>query len=289
MKQINNNLRFIICPLCGNSEIFKVGNINYFQPLCYSTEPVTMLCTPELWRCKICNSGFVQNIVPEADSIILYQEGKSAERFGTGYSDEPKTKEVARILRQFLSAGTKMLDIGCNTGDILDFAKNRGCKTFGLEYSLESLNILKHKGHKAYANMQEINNSFDVITAFDLVEHLYDLPSFLESCLKFLTPNGYLILLTGNINCIWAKITKANWWYLRYPEHIIFPSKKYFENYSRLRLENWIPTYADRAYDRPKHLVAISTFKRVLLRDYSGLPALSPDHALIILKHQKSL
>ena len=288
MKQLRNNLRFTNCPLCQNSEIFKVGNINYFQPFYHSTELISFLLTPELWRCRKCQSGFAQNIVPEPESILLYQQGKSAERYATGYSDEPKTKVLTQTLANLLNQGTKILDVGCNTGDILDFAKNRGCKTFGVEYSLDSLEILKKNGHIVYTKLQEINESFDVITAFDLVEHLYNLPDFLETCLNLLTPNGSLIVLTGNINCIWAKITKSNWWYLRYYEHITFPSKKYFENHSKLKLISCISTYADKAYDRPKYLVALSTLKRVLLRDYSGLPALTPDHLLFILKHQES-
>lgn len=287
MKQLYNNFGINHCPLCKNTDIFKVGNIDYFQPVCYSTEPVSFLLTPELWRCKRCKSAFVENIVPESESILLYQNGKSAERFANGYSDEPKTRSLTKTLISLLNKGTKILDVGCNTGDVLDFAKNRGCKTFGVEYSLDSLNILNKNGHIVYPNLQEVDESFDVITAFDLIEHLYNLPDFIETCLNFLAPNGHIILLTGNINCIWAKITKSNWWYLRYPEHIIFPSKEYFENHSRLKLVSWIPTYADRAYDRPKHLVAMSTLKRVLLRDYSALPALTPDHGLFILKHRK--
>lgn len=286
MIKINNVHQFIKCPFCESLKIYKIGNIEYFQPLYYSSVEVVTTKIPELWKCKQCNSAFVQNIVDEADSIFLYQQGESSKRFGTGFSYQLKTDVVAENLMRFLDKGIRILDVGCNTGEILDFAKSRGCETFGLEYSLDSLNQLRNKGHKCYSHLNEVNELFDIITAFDLVEHLYNLPSFIETCLNFLSPNGHIIFLTGDINCIWARLTRENWWYVRYCEHIMFPSKKYFESHSKIQLVSWLSSYADRAYDRPKHLVAMSTLKRVLLGNYSGLPALTPDHVLIIFKHK---
>jgi hypothetical protein len=75
MIKIDNNLRYDHCPLCGSGAIQKIGYINYFSPIYYSTEIVSMLSLPELWKCKICESAFVQNAVPEARSIAFYKQG----------------------------------------------------------------------------------------------------------------------------------------------------------------------------------------------------------------------
>jgi len=289
MMQIANNLRYNNCPLCGAVTIHQVGRINYVSPVYYSTQVISLLSPPELWKCDSCHSGFIQNAVPEVESISLYKQGKSEERWASTYHDEPKTKVVAETLKKLFKKKSRVLDIGCNTGEILDFAQKRGCKTFGVEYSLDSLNLLKSKGHIAHSSMEEVEENLDVITAFDLIEHLYDLPKFIEICLDKLSPDGCLVFLTGDICCFWAQSTRANWWYVRYPEHITFPSRKYFELHPKLQVMDWIPTFADRAYDRPKLRVVMSIAKRLLLGDYSGVPALGPDHALIVIKRRNSL
>lgn len=288
MIQIENNLSYKHCPLCGSFAIQKIGSINYFSPTSYSTEIVSMMSLPELWNCGICNSAFVQNAVPEATSVALYTQGKSNKKYATVNCEQPKTKVVTQTLDMLFKKDIRVLDVGCNTGELLDFARNRGCKTFGVEYSQDSLALLKDKGHVAFSSIKEIDGLFDIITAFDLIEHLYNLNDFLDTCFNVLSPGGCLIFLTGDISCFWAKLTRSNWWYVRHPEHITFPSKKYFELHPKFQVVDWIPTYADRVYDRPKLRVLMSIAKRLFLGDYSGLPALSSDHALIILKRRNS-
>jgi len=288
MIQIDNNLRYDHCPLCGSVVIQKIGCINYYSPTYYSTEIVSMLSLSELWECRVCDSFFVQNAVPEARSIAFYKQGKSNIKYAPVNCEEPKTRVVSQTLEKLLKKNMRFLDVGCNTGELLDFARNRGCKTFGVEYSLDSLILLKEKGHVAYSNMKEVNGLFDIITAFDLIEHLYNLPSFLDTCFDILSPDGCLVFLTGDISCLWARLTKANWWYVRYPEHITFPSRKYFELHPKFQVVDWIPTYADRSYDRQKNRVVMSIAKRLLSRNYSGLPSLGPDHALIVIRHRSS-
>lgn len=288
MIQITNSLRYEQCPLCGSVAIKKIGNINLFSPTSYSTEIVSMMFLPELWDCGICDSAFVQNAVPEATSVSLYKQGKSNKKYATVNCEQPKTKVVTQTLDRLFKKDIRVLDVGCNTGELLDFARNRGCKTFGVEYSQDSLALLKEKGHVAYSNTKEVDGLFDVITAFDLIEHLYNLNEFLDTCFQVLSPGGCLVFLTGDISCFWAKFTGSNWWYVRHPEHITFASKKYFELHPKFQVVDWIPTYADRVYDRPKLRVLFSIAKRLLLGDYCGLPALSSDHALIVLKRKNS-
>lgn len=290
MIRIENNLRYSCCPLCSADSIHEVGWINYSSPTYYSTEQVLMLSTPELWSCRNCNSAFVQNAVTEAESVILYSRGEAAKRWSNNLTFEQfKTMVVVKAMERLLYKDLSVLDVGCNTGELLDFAKNKGCKTFGLEYSLSSLKLLKDKGHTAYSDIEMLDDCFDVITAFDLIEHLYDLPKFLDICYERLLPNGHLVFLTGDICCFWAKLTKSNWWYVRYPEHITFPSKKYFELHPKFQIIEWVPTYAAPGYQNP----ILPTFKfitKALLRgNYSGLPSLGPDHALIILKPKNFL
>jgi 2-polyprenyl-3-methyl-5-hydroxy-6-metoxy-1,4-benzoquinol methylase len=284
MQKINNNLRHDKCPSCRSSKISFVGRIKYDFPLFYSTEEIELERIPELWKCYRCNSAFVQNAVSENDSKSLYTRGKAVDRWHHNtVFENSKPKIAVEIFTQYLAQGRRILDIGCNTGELLDFAKKKDCDTSGIEYSESSISLLKNKGHAAYSNFNQIDHSFDVITAFDLVEHLYSVPTFLDYCNAKLSLEGHLILLTGSINSLPAKISKSNWWYVKYPEHIVFPSKQYFKDLSQFHLVKWTSTYADVAYERPIKQVFKYAVKDILIGNYSGIYSF-PDHAFIILK-----
>jgi hypothetical protein len=99
-----------------------------------------------------------------------------------------------------------------------------------------------------------------------------------------LTESGKLILLTGNKDSLSAKLSKNKWWYLKYPEHIVFPSKKYFSENTDFSLESFTETYASRGYEIKFYKIFISCIKSLLKRNYNGLPSIGPDHHLLVLK-----
>jgi 2-polyprenyl-3-methyl-5-hydroxy-6-metoxy-1,4-benzoquinol methylase len=279
---VDNSLKFDFCPLCNSQEISKIGDINYFYPISYVSNIINLTITPELWNCNNCNSIFTQNIIPENQSIKLYSMG---EKVWSPYKFEThKTELVIKKLSQLLKKDLHVLDIGCDSGSFLDFAQEKGCKTFGVEYSQNSLKILKQKGHVGYSTIDDAEGLFDVITAFDVIEHIYNVPSFIDKCLSKLSPNGYLVFLTGNPSSLPAKVTKSNWWYMRCPEHIVCPSHEYFTMHSQVKLFDWIPTFAGKAHQRRIVNSVKFILKELLKFNFSGLHWSVPDHALIILQ-----
>jgi SAM-dependent methyltransferase len=179
----------------------------------------------------------------------------------------------------------RVLDVGANTGMLLDFAQEAGCLTTGLEYSDSSLSILRDKGHAAHSSITEAGSGYDVITAFDLVEHLYDVPGFLQSCHERLTDGGRLVMLTGDIEAPSARLAAEHWWYLQYPEHIVFPSRTYLGSLPLFRLQSMHRTYASVGYQRTSLLgLAQMLRKRLQGQHYNGLPSLGPDHMLVVLE-----
>ena len=287
MIVINNDYAPDKCPLCKSSNLSRSGIITYTHPTLFSSNEISISHEPELWRCNNCKSAFVKNVANEFDAIDLYSKGESSERWKSNSSfEDSKTQNVVSILDNLFRGGTKnVLDIGCNTGELLDFAQRRGCRTYGLEYSSSSLEIIKAKGHIAFSTMDEIKESFNLIVAFDLIEHLYNVPCFLSRCYELLEPGGRLILLTGNINSQSAILLRANWWYVKYPEHIVFPSKIYFERYTNFHVVYWFHVYHSRYFYTPISLrLKVIASHLIKSRIYLGVPPILPDHVLVILK-----
>ena len=287
MLKTRNNFRQEKCPLCKLPSTYKFGDVIYFTPTFFSSQEISPTLKPELWKCKNCKSCFGQNVIPETEAVTLYMKGDASKRWSNTVFEKSKSNEIIKVLDDLFVKGYNVLDIGCNTGELLDFAKERGCQTFGVEYSLNSLKLLKEKGHTIFSEIDKVNGYYNVITAFDLVEHIYNLPVFLESCYKKLAPNGYLVFLTGDISSISARLAGSRWGYVRYPEHIVFPSKKYFQRYSKFQVAKWVSTYAAIEYKKPLIKVLKYFIQTVFAGSYIGLPSLGPDHVLVVLKSKE--
>jgi len=283
---IANDLRYEQCPLCSSRRVSKVGRIPYDSPTRFSTSEFEFASAPELWHCKDCGSSFVQNAVPEETAIRLYTSGASGERWSSEEFQLLKPENQLSTLNSYLKAGASVLDIGCNTGELLDYARARGSKTTGVEYSAPSRKVLQRKGHDSFASLADVMGEFDVITAFDLVEHFYDVPGFFRKCKALLKQGGVLVILTGNIGSISARVSRMDWWYLRYPEHVVFLSKEFFTRHSGLSLERWVRTYASIGYKARWTQILRQLAGGVLRRRYSGLPSIGPDHVLVVLRNE---
>jgi SAM-dependent methyltransferase len=283
---IENDLRYDHCPLCNSRRVSKVGGIPYDSPTRFSTSEFELAAAPELWHCKDCGSSFVQNAVPQETAIRLYTSGASGERWASEAFQLLKPENQLLTLNSYLEAGASVLDIGCNTGELLDYARERGSKTTGVEYSAPSREVLERKGHDSFASLADVTGAFDVITAFDLVEHFYDVPGFFRRCKALLKRGGVLVILTGDIGSVTARVSKADWWYLRYPEHIVFPSREFFARHSGLRLEKWVRTYASKGYEGSWSQILRQLLGGLVRRRYSGLPSIGPDHVLVVLTNE---
>jgi 2-polyprenyl-3-methyl-5-hydroxy-6-metoxy-1,4-benzoquinol methylase len=282
---INNNVRTDTCPCCKSSSIAKVGAIKYAKNTTYSSTKIKLTGIPELFSCDKCKSWFTQNRVPESDSIALYSLGSS---WSSDSFTESKTQETVDLIESLVKPGCKMLDIGCANGAMLDYAKQQGAITSGLEYSRANLDELKRKQHNAYSDWSQVQERFDIITAFDVVEHLYDLESFFDSCINHLSDDGLLVFLTGDISSSSANKTENMWWYLRYPEHILFPSLEYFgsiDNFQLVKIVNTHPSKFDTSSSILKIMKGIKArFTSLILGNLFPSPSAPPDHIIVVLK-----
>lgn len=283
--KVANNYKWDCCPLCKSGDIYRVGKLNYREKINFSTVEVELNSIPELWKCQRCRSGFVQNIVDADTARKLYSMSQAGERWLSKAFDEEKAVEVVHCMADIFKCAGAVLDVGCNTGELLDFALGFGCETSGVEFSSASREVLQHKDHLAYSSLENAPGKYDVITAFDVVEHLYDIPAFVEDCIKKLAANGRLVMLTGNIDCLSARLSRAQWWYAQFPEHIVFPSKRFFSDCPGLRIEKWLLCYAGKWAEFPKHMVLKGMLSGVFGKHaYTGLPTPFPDHALIVFR-----
>lgn len=113
----------------------------------------------------------------------------------------------------------KVLDIACNDGTQLDYFKNKGWKTFGIDPS-KNLYIESSKKHNIicdYFNGNHFNETFDVITAQNVFAHNEEAKEFLDNCESIMNNNSLLFIQTSQ-----SEMVNNNEFDTIYHEHISF-------------------------------------------------------------------
>lgn len=155
-------------------------------------------------------------------------------------------------IKNFKKESLSILDIGCGTGDFLNTAKKEGWNVYGFEPNEKAKEISKSKNINLIDDLNSYeSNSFDVITMWHVLEHVYDLDSQINQIKKLLKKDGLLIIAVPNYKSYDAKYYKSNWAAYDVPRHLWHFSKtsikKIFNNY-QMNLIHIKPMYFDSFY-----------------------------------------
>lgn len=131
---------------------------------------------------------------------------------------EVHRKYFRRIL-QGIKKGAKLLDIGCAMGALLEEAKKKGIDAMGVDISKDAVVYCRKKG--LVASQEWPKKSFDVITAFQIIEHERDPLAFMKRVYTLLNKEGMAIFATPNYGGIWRKIMGRRWFGFTHPEHVV--------------------------------------------------------------------
>jgi SAM-dependent methyltransferase len=109
-----------------------------------------------------------------------------------------------------LAGMQRVLDIGCGNGAFLDLARQAGLSTAGADVSTSAAAAAALAGHNVVcASATEMSfadvTAFDVITMWDLLEHVPDPRRALERAYMLLTPGGRLVILTPAMGSVFDR------------------------------------------------------------------------------------
>ena len=176
-----------------------------------------------LSRCKECGFVFAKKIPSSAELEEHYK--------GYGRNDylSPITiKRYNELLNTFekYRKTNKLLDVGCGIGYFLEVAKDRGWDVYGTEYTDEAIQICSSKGINMEKGILNPNNyeseEFDIITSFEVIEHINNPIDELTNFHKLLRKEGLVYVTTPNFNSLLRYKLKANYNVICYPEHLSY-------------------------------------------------------------------
>jgi len=193
------------CPLCGGSTIRKK----------YADAQLPV------WHC-VCGAVFLSPFPSAEELQVMYHEtyyeswGLAAEN-----GDAPRQMKLltftARLkkISRFLKTG-KALDVGCATGYFLEAAKAAGWEPYGVELSEYSSRLAQKKfGDRIFNGTLEeahfADETYDLITLSDLLEHIRDIDVFMREVVRILKPSGLLMIVTPNAASLSCRVMGAKW------------------------------------------------------------------------------
>ncbi len=123
-------------------------------------------------------------------------------------------KTVSRILKME-SGAISLLDIGCSSGAFVWIAKQRGIDAQGVEPGEIPARRAHARGLKVHIGYLDDltfpDKSFDVITLFEVIEHIKQPLALLNECRRILRPGGVMVIGTGNTDSWTCRMMKARW------------------------------------------------------------------------------
>lgn len=212
------------CNLCGSHE-----REHLFRKFGY-----------DLVRCRGCELVFVGN-PPSAEEVTGFYTAEADYHRELLDPADPAFTRMRGIAQQHIGflrrsiaspRGLKLLDIGCSSGLFLDEARKEGYDVHGAELSPDTaafarqhfgLNV--HPGDWRDAGYAD--GSFDVITLFDVIEHLTDPQAELVAIRRLLKPGGLLLQSTPNIDGLFPQLSyllanRLDYWPHPEPPHHLY-------------------------------------------------------------------
>lgn len=214
---------------------------------------------------------------------IIEKERSTAHRMDRRYGMWKRL----RALERFQSGG-RLLDVGCGTGVFLGEAQRSGhWELMGVEpspqaadYAQEALGIPILAQRFNEANLPA--GYFDVLTMWNVLEHLDSPIGDLRRAHQLIHPGGWLVLAIPNVDGIGAKLFGRYWMGWDLPRHLyLFPQKQLRRILGEIGFE-WVDTRCiagghsslELSFEfllRAKNLQNSAT--RLILRLYRSLPA----------------
>ncbi len=185
------------------------------------------VCGP-IVKCLHCSLVY-QSPVPPHGEIIDSYAGVVDERYEQERSGRIETfgRDLAALQRHQRSG--RLLDVGCHIGLVLEVDRDAGWEGAGVEPSLWAVKRARAHGLDVrHGTLQEGDfdeESRDVVTMWDVVEHLADPLAELRRVHRLLRPNGLLALSTMNVDALFPRLMGRRWpWYMQM--HLVYFSRR---------------------------------------------------------------
>lgn len=219
---------------------------------CGRTTSKQVIIRPDGMRvveCTTCGLAYL-NPRPKADQIRLFYDeayfGSGLKESGVGYQsysdDSLRAAHEATAINKLDIIGSHIqlegkhaLEIGCATGEFCQALYRRGCSVVGVDLSQEVIELAKARYPHLDLRPGDLQRAvsdekFDVVFAWEVVEHVASPQNFVAEIRRHVAPSGYVVLSTPNYACA-KHVQPSRWAGFQYSfEHLYFFDRRAIEN-----------------------------------------------------------
>jgi len=228
-------MQYVACNLCGSNETrlrFPSTIAGDKRP----QNPDAFRCTHSgygrhhaIVQCKTCGLVYTNPRLSGEDIVDSYVAVEDPlyvqERDGRVLTFERHLRPLEKIK----APPGRLLDVGAYTGVFVEIAARHGWDAWGLEPSHWAATEARKQGLQMSEGLLESvelpDASFDVVTLWDVIEHLTDPFAAIQRSHRLLKPQGLLVLHTMDIDSLFARVMGARWPWLM-EMHLYFFSRR---------------------------------------------------------------
>lgn len=172
------------------------------------------------------------NPQPTWDELIPYYD-EGYEPYDPMHGSDANDEQAIRTARKTglfrhipINAGKRLLDVGCGAGFFLRVSKKLGAIEQGVEPSEYAASIAQRQGLNVFCGRLEefaaqSQNTFDVITANHVIEHLSNPIETLATMRSLLSPGGFIWIAVPNAAYPPSRSLKGLWHSADLPYHLM--------------------------------------------------------------------
>lgn len=210
---------------------------------------------------------------------------------------------ILDAIRKNIGYHAEILDMGCGAGFLANDLAVAGHSVTGMDLSTSSLKVAESRDHTHTVHYEQgdvyrvphPNESFDVVAAMDLLEHVSDPQKVIAEATRVLRPGGLFFFNTFNKNPLaWLVVIKGMEWFVKntpadYHVYSLFIEPRKLELWmgdfglETLEMRGIRPVFAQKALWQLMRTGSVPpnfkfTFSRSLAIAYTGVAKKSRDH-----------
>lgn len=193
-----------ICPSCGNTNIETLLEINtqdivklYENQGIPTASLFSKKATLAYLHCSNCDLKFFSPSVPGDEDFYNHLQKMD------WYFAHPDKTEFPYSAK-FVEKNDKVLDVGSGRGVWSEYLKSiEGAFYQGIEFSSKSIELAQKDGvnvikESVEDHAKKLPGYYDVVAAFQVLEHIDNIQSFITACITCIRPGGRLIIAVPN-------------------------------------------------------------------------------------------
>lgn len=184
------------------------------------------------WKCRICQRApafiegypaFSRELAASADGFKVEYFAQLARLEAGNFWFCSRNRLILWAIRQYFSGASNFFEIGCGTGFVLSAVEKAfpHFSLYGSDIYVEGLKFAKGRLRQAVllqmdARKIPFEDEFDVIGAFDILEHVKEDSLVLSQMHQALRKGGGIILTVPQHNFLWSQFDEASCHLRRY-------------------------------------------------------------------------